>query len=224
MVTRVSFPGGLVVSAQQECCSWTLRAITKLLLRRPDGHVFLHKEDLWWESSYELVPARPGQLLHHWHRSAGVTPQRPRGGRTRTGKHRRETLTTYKTHNWDWACLYCVLYFAEENREAVFAEITSVDKKKKKTQQRFSLILLHELLMGWKHLTRIRLTKLGKNNNNNNTENAFLNNLLETAELWLIWRRLCLIGEWTNSIVVAAALSEFLLLCCSSWLALKDLC
>lgn len=75
MVTSVSFPGGLVVSAQQECCSWTLRAITKLLLRRPDGHVFLHKEDLWWESNYELVPARPGQLLHHWHRSAGVTRQ-----------------------------------------------------------------------------------------------------------------------------------------------------
>lgn len=33
-------------------------AITKLLLRRADGHVFLHKEDLWWESNSELVPVR----------------------------------------------------------------------------------------------------------------------------------------------------------------------
>lgn len=141
MVTSVSFPGGLVVSAQQECCSWTLRAITKLLLRRPDGHVFLHKEDLWWELNYELVPARPGQLLHHWHRSAGVTrqclPEEVGHAPVNTGaKHLQ--LTKHTTSPWDWASLYCVLYFAEENREAVFAEMTSVDKKKPHTTKIFS--------------------------------------------------------------------------------------
>lgn len=45
-------------------------------------------------------------------------------------------LTKHTTSPWDWASLYGVLYFAEENREAVFVEMTSVDKKKKNTHNK----------------------------------------------------------------------------------------
>lgn len=77
--------------------------------------------------------------------------------------------------------------------------------------------------MGWKHLTRITQTFIKLEEEKTPTKNAFWTHLLETAGLELIWRRLCLIAEWANSIAVVVVLPEFLLICRSSGLALKKI-